>query len=79
MALKVPSTLKCEYCEFIGTNLKSLAAHQRRCKKNIIIDDNNSVSDIVSEENNTILIKGDDENIVIEENINKNKTKKIKK
>jgi hypothetical protein len=30
------STLKCDYCDFIGTNLKSLAAYKRRCKKNII-------------------------------------------
>ena len=75
MALKVPSTIKCEYCEFIGTNLKSLAVHQRICKKNIIIDDNNSISDIVSDDN--IVIINGDENIDVEENTKK--TKKNKK
>ena len=34
------STLKCPYCEFVGTNVKSLAAHQRRCKNNITIISN---------------------------------------
>uniref|UniRef100_A0A6C0EF43 Uncharacterized protein n=1 Tax=viral metagenome TaxID=1070528 RepID=A0A6C0EF43_9ZZZZ len=60
------STLKCPYCDFVGTNLKSLAAHQRRCKKNtikseistIIEEDNISKSDtstIMQDINNTII------------------------
>jgi hypothetical protein len=37
---KNSSTLKCNLCNnFIGTNLKSIAAHKRKCKGNKTIDE----------------------------------------
>ena len=61
------STLKCPYCEFIGTNVKSLAAHQRRCKNN---------KTIVLNEDSKIEIKSDDkQSETSEENKNTDETK----
>jgi hypothetical protein len=37
---KNSSTLKCDKCNFVGTNSKSLAAHKRKCKGVPIIDSN---------------------------------------
>jgi hypothetical protein len=51
------STLKCNYCEFIGTNLKSIAAHRRKCKykpEDIIESINITESDKSQESNNFI-------------------------
>jgi hypothetical protein len=42
------STLKCPYCEFVGTNVKSLAAHQRRCKNNKTLVSNDETNIIIS-------------------------------
>ena len=39
-SFKNSSTLKCNLCNnFIGTNLKSIAAHKRKCKGNKTTDD----------------------------------------
>jgi hypothetical protein len=39
-SFKNSSTLKCNLCNnFIGTNLKSIAAHKRKCKGNKTIDE----------------------------------------
>jgi len=54
------STLKCNYCEFVGTNLKSLAAHKRRCKKNIIAEEfDNTIKTDNSIESDTITLSDD--------------------
>jgi hypothetical protein len=48
-SFKNSSTLKCSLCNvFIGTNLKSLAVHKRKCKKNKI-NDNIVFNDIHNE------------------------------
>jgi hypothetical protein len=57
-SFKNSSTLNCDICNnFVGTNLKSLSAHKRRCKLNIIHNDD-------SDESHTI--NDDDENIIHE-------------
>ena len=80
------STLKCPYCEFVGTNVKSLAAHQRRCKNNKTIVSNEEANikiDTRSDESITEQVDTDTENKSIDECENEivekdNKTKKQK-
>ena len=48
-SFKNSSTLKCNLCNnFIGTNLKSIAAHKRKCKGNKTTDDILESSDDIS-------------------------------
>ena len=48
-SFKNSSTLKCNLCNnFIGTNLKSIAAHKRKCKGNKTTDDILELSDDIS-------------------------------
>jgi hypothetical protein len=50
-SFKNSSTLKCNLCNnFIGTNLKSIAAHKRKCKKNKTIDEIFESSEDISTE-----------------------------
>jgi hypothetical protein len=70
------STLECEICKkFVGTNLKSLAAHKRKCKKNIIIEStiNNNNDNDTEKSNDNIIIEFPipiNENIINESSIN---------
>lgn len=49
------STLECDICKkFVGTNLKSLAAHKRKCKKTYIIQNNNDNNEDEEDSNSSI-------------------------
>lgn len=52
-SFKNSSTLKCNLCNnFIGTNLKSLAVHKRKCKGINLNNDDTSNSDEINDVNN---------------------------
>ena len=78
------STLKCPYCEFVGTNVKSLAAHQRRCKNNktIVSNEEHDIQiEILNDDKQSELSDiNNTENEIIENEkiIKKSRLKKIK-
>ena len=65
-SFKNSSTLNCDICKnFIGTNLKSLAAHKRRCKLN---KKHNDTGDIIDPEDDIIHDDDSDEKHILSSN-----------
>jgi hypothetical protein len=77
-SFKNSSTLKCTLCNnFIGTNLKSLAVHKRKCKGVKTTEISNTSEEKSDEYNNIILINED--NIKQESKETSSEDKKTKK